>query len=59
MDKPWNTANTAAMCDWLIQEKDSEDYKSRMDTLGNVVVPQQAFLGVSTLARMVRGDFFA
>ena len=44
---------------WLVRDNEKrDDHKSRMNSLGNVVVPQQAFLALSVLARMTQGEFF-
>ena len=43
------------MSEWLADDKAE---KGRMDTLGNVVVPRQACLGLAVLAKMTTGEFF-
>lgn len=40
---------------WLTNEM-PHDYKSRFQTLGNVVVPQQAFLAMTVLAQLMRAE---
>ncbi|CAL1167343.1 unnamed protein product [Cladocopium goreaui] len=56
---PWNAGNTTPMHKWLVRDNEKrDDHKSRMNSLGNVVVPQQAFLALSVLARMTQGEFF-
>ena len=51
----WNPCNAVPMSEWLTPERCN---KQRMDTLGNVVVPRQACLGLAVIARMMAGDFF-
>lgn len=53
----WNESNALPLHQWLCNERGHE-HKPRMDTLGNMVVPQQAFLAMSVLGRMQRGDYF-
>lgn len=51
----WNPCNGVPMSEWLTLERCN---KERMDTLGNVVVPRQACLGLAVIARMMAGDLF-
>lgn len=53
----WNESNAPPLHKWLCEQK-GDAHKARMDTLGNMVVPQQAFLAMSVLGRMVRGKYF-
>ena len=55
--RPWNAGNTIPFHQWLVEEK-CDQHKQRMDTLGNVVVPHQAFLAMSVLSRLMSGEFF-
>ena len=54
--KPWNQESEVPIHDMLCVQK-GENHKSRMTMLGNIVVPAQAFLAFSTLARMVKGQY--
>ncbi len=54
--RPWNPTSKVPLHEWLSTAKHSMQ-KPRMDMLGNVVVPQQAFLGFSVLIRLMRGEF--
>lgn len=42
----------------FLQNQYNAEEKDRMKTLGNIVVPQQAFLGMSVLTRLLDGSFF-
>lgn len=53
-ERPWNEPGKVAMHKWLCVEKPPQ-HKVRMEALGNVVVPQQAFLGMTILTRMLSG----
>lgn len=57
-NRKWNEKGKPELSSWLCQTQSRED-KLRLQTLGNIVVPQQGFLGASVLFKMVNGEHFA
>lgn len=53
--QPWNAPSLPMAC-WLIDQKPPKEI---MDTLGNLVVPQQACLAASVLSGMLTGQYLA
>lgn len=51
----WNKLHAVPKHKWLAHTRTDTD-KSRFQALGNIVVPQQAFLSVATLFRMAQGQ---
>ena len=49
----WNILSRIPMHLWLTNEIE-EDYRDRMKTLGNIVVPLQGELGMNVIARQCR-----
>lgn len=49
----WNPINRVPVKDWLEHNMDAES-KLRMQTMGNMVVPMQASLGIAALSAVLK-----
>lgn len=54
--RAWNAGSEVAKHKWLTNEP-PVNFQDRMRTLGNVVVPAQAFLAVTSFAKTFAGEF--
>lgn len=55
VDQPWNSLNAVPKEQWLVHAVDQQD-RQRLKTLGNIVIPAQASLAASILARLLKMD---